>query len=128
MSTDIRKKGCPNAACRLHTKQVKQNADFNFCPSCGTRTVFVCKKCFCELPDTEERRSLCEECEAELEQKRQDRNDNVKSAAHKGAGLISSATKTVKIFAKELFGPDELEQIRNGHEFNEKQIDRKLRR
>ncbi len=128
MATDNRKKGCPNPDCRLHVKQVKQTSDFNYCPNCGTKTIYVCRRCFCQLPDTEERRSLCEQCETELEQKRQERNENVKTAAHKGAGAISSAARTIKLFAKELFGPDELEQIRGGEEFREKLIDRNIRR
>ena len=109
-------------------KQVKQTSDFNYCPNCGTKTIYVCRKCFCELPDTEEKRSLCEQCEIEMEERRQERSENVKTAARRGAGVVSSAARTIKLFAKELFGPDELEQIRGGEEFREKLIDREMRR
>lgn len=65
MNTDTRKKGCPNPNCIMHQRKLLQKADDYFCPKCGTPLVFVCAKCFSELPGDGPKQRLCSLCAEE---------------------------------------------------------------
>ena len=88
MQKDKRKKGCPNEACELHKKQVKQGVEVDYCPKCGTKTIFVCEKCFCEIQDIDEKHKICDRCEAERKQKLEETKEKGKEIAAKGGKVI----------------------------------------
>ena len=88
MQKDKRKKGCPNEACELHKKQVKQGVEVDYCPKCGTKTIFVCEKCFCEIQDIDEKHIICDRCEAERKQKLEETKEKGKAIAAKGGKVI----------------------------------------
>lgn len=88
MQKDKRKKGCPNEACELHKKQVSQSAEVDYCPKCGTKTIFVCEKCFCEIQDIDEKHIICDRCEAERKQKLEETKEKGKEIAAKGGKVI----------------------------------------
>lgn len=88
MQKDKRKKGCPNEACELHKKQVKQGVEVDYCPKCGTKTIFVCEKCFCEIQDIDEKHIICDRCEAERKQKLEETKEKGKEIAAKGGKVI----------------------------------------
>ena len=88
MQKDKRKKGFPNEACELHKKQVKQGVEVDYCPKCGTKTIFVCEKCFCEIQDIDEKHIICDRCEAERKQKLEETKEKGKAIAAKGGKVI----------------------------------------
>ena len=88
MQKDKRTKGCPNEACELHKKQVKQGVEVDYCPKCGTKTIFVCEKCFCEIQDIDEKHIICDRCEAERKQKLEETKEKGKEIAAKGGKVI----------------------------------------
>ena len=86
---DRRKKGCINPICKLSKNETKQKTDVNFCPECGDRLVFVCKKCFKEIEDRGEKHAYCDACEVEREQKKQEAVDKAKDVAGKGVKVVA---------------------------------------
>lgn len=83
---DLRKKACPNEFCKTHRKK-KFNSKVNYCPECGEKLIYVCKShgCFKPLDEAESEHSYCNECRT----KREDRKENVKAVAKKGAKAVS---------------------------------------
>jgi len=67
---DRRKKGCPNEHCIQHINKVKNNAEIDYCPKCGSKLIFVCAKCFSEIEDIDLRHRICIRCKTEEEEKR----------------------------------------------------------
>ena len=94
MQKDKRKKGCPNEACELHKKQVKQGVEVDYCPKCGTKTIFVCEKCFCEIQDIDEKHIICDRCEAERKQKLEETKEKGKEIAAGKDVIITSSDLT----------------------------------
>lgn len=82
-------KGCINAACVAHEKQTLYKDVDDYCSKCGSRLVYVCKKCHTQLPDSSEQ--LCERCLAEKQDKK-DRN-------LKRAGVVLGGVAAVGIAA-----------------------------
>ena len=103
---DKRAKGCPTENCVMHTEKVKQSADNDFCPKCGAKLVYVCKKCFRQIEDVDPKHQICELCEAKAEEKHREWKDKAKGIAAKviipvaaiGAGIVN---KVGKDFEKE---------------------------
>ena len=104
---DKRAKGCPTENCVMHTEKVKQSADNDFCPKCGAKLVYVCKKCFRQIEDVDPKHQSCELCEAKAEEKHREWKDKAKGIAAKGiipvaaigAGIVN---KVGKDFEKEV--------------------------
>jgi predicted RNA-binding Zn-ribbon protein involved in translation (DUF1610 family) len=70
MLYDRRVKGCPNENCEMCRKKVKQKPSNDYCPKCGTRLIFVCKKCFKEIQNIDEKHYICDRCGAAIRQKK----------------------------------------------------------
>lgn len=68
---DRRKKGCPNEHCIQHINKVKNNAEIDYCPKCGSKLIFVCEKCFSQIEDIDLRHRICIRCKTEAEEKRE---------------------------------------------------------
>ena len=98
---DKRAKGCPTENCVMHTEKVKQSADNDFCPKCGAKLVYVCKKCFRQIEDVDPKHQICELCEAKAEEKHREWKDKAKGIAAKGiipvaaigAGIVNKVGK-----------------------------------
>lgn len=97
---DLRKKACPNEFCKTHRKK-KFNSKVNYCPECGEKLIYVCKShgCFKPLDEAEPEHSYCNECRT----KREDRKENVKAVAKKGAKSVSVVViaPAVKVIQKD---------------------------
>lgn len=81
MSKDKRKKGCPNTNCQMHIKEVKQDAENEFCSKCASKLVFVCTKCFSEIEDKGAKHRICEICKAKQQEKREKAKEQAKGVA-----------------------------------------------
>ena len=125
MQKDKRKKGCPNAACELHKKQVKQGVEVDYCPKCGTKTIFVCEKCFCEIQDIDEKHIICDRCEAERKQKLEETKEKGKGIAAKGGKVIIGFAGTVAVgVAKRVQSEGANRAIKKGGDIAIKVIDK----
>lgn len=90
MAKDKRIKGCPNEECANHIKKTRFKADQEVCPDCGAELVFVCRKCFCEIQDINEKHRVCRHCMEKSIQKKEEQKEAVKGVAKKvaaGAGV-----------------------------------------
>lgn len=47
-------KACPNKECKYHLNKKLYKEDSIFCSECGTKLVYVCKKCYKPLDDDKE--------------------------------------------------------------------------
>lgn len=95
---DRRKKGCPNESCILYTKKVKQSAENDFCPKCGTKLIYVCAhaKCFDEIEDLGPKHRICSSCEIEIQEKKQKVADGAKNVVGKaGKAVVAVAAPVV---------------------------------
>ena len=102
MSKDKRKKGCKNVECQMSIKKVKQTAENDFCPKCGTKLIFVCAKCFDEIEDRDIKHRICKKCEIEAEEKVAKRKQQAKKIAGKGVAVVSGTIMVgVKAFTSE---------------------------
>ena len=99
---DRRKKGCPNEHCIQHINKVKNNAEFDYCPKCGSKLIFVCAKCFSEIEDIDLRHRICVRCKAEADEKRAQAIEKGKDIDKKsvaapviaiGAGIVANVQK-----------------------------------
>lgn len=104
---DKRAKGCPTENCVMHTEKVKQSADNDFCPKCGAKLVYVCKKCFRQIEDVDPKHQICELCEAKAEEKHREWKDKAKGIAAKGIIPVAAigasiVNKVGKDFEKEV--------------------------
>ena len=75
-------KGCPNEKCALHRKHIQFSKKDNYCSSCGSKLVFVCKnkKCYTFLEEHDG--DYCLKCQAAIH----DRNDAVRDSVMKAGG------------------------------------------
>ena len=94
---DNRKKGCPNTECQMNSKKKQFNTDTNYCPTCGTKLIFVCKKCFSEIEDIGSKHKLCSLCEAEIEEKKKNAADKAKDIAGRAAKGVAGAVAAVGV-------------------------------
>ena len=85
MAKDKRIKGCPNEECANHIKKTRFKADQEVCSDCGTELVFVCRKCFCEIQDINEKHTVCRHCLEKSIQKKEERKEAIKGVAKKAA-------------------------------------------
>ena len=83
MAKDRRAKGCPNETCPMHKGKKKQSAEYEYCPKCGTRLIYVCEKCFAEIEDIDYSHKKCKRCDAEAAEKKEKAKDVVKNTAGK---------------------------------------------
>mgnify|MGYP000421978446 CR=1 FL=1 len=91
-----------------HTEKKKYSAKINYCPECGEKLIYVCKShgCFKPLDEAEPEHSYCNECRT----KREDRKENVKAVAKKGAEVVGViAVPAIKVLQKE--APKIAEQV-----------------
>lgn len=95
MAKDRRKKGCPNMACIKNSKKIRQTADFDYCPKCGTKLVFVCEKCFAEIEDTNSKHRICKLCEVKAKEKNQKIVGGIKTGAKKTSFAVIGVTAPV---------------------------------
>lgn len=78
----VKNKGCVNESCEALKKKTTYKDSDAFCPKCGSSLVYVCKKCYTQLPDNVDK--LCVRCRA----KNDDRNDKAKAIAVKVVGAV----------------------------------------
>lgn len=90
MSKDNRKKGCPNINCQMNVKKVKQTAENDFCPKCGTKLIFVCSKCFDEIEDLGKKHRICKKCEIEAAEKAAKGKAKAKDIVGKGLKAVGT--------------------------------------
>ena len=76
-------KGCSNESCQAYKKKRNYKETESFCSECGRPLVYVCKKCYKQLPTDAE--IYCVRCEAEREDSK---NKGIKFWGG-GVGLIS---------------------------------------
>ena len=95
MAKDKRIKSCPNEDCMNHIKKVRLKADLETCPVCGASLIFVCKKCFCEIPDISEKQTLCRPCLEKAMQKKEHRKETIKATAKKAS--VAAGTTAVEV-------------------------------
>ena len=88
-------KGCANDSCMAHKKKLTYKEADIFCSKCGKELVFVCKDCYTQLPNDNEK--YCVRCNA----KHEDRKDKVKKVAAGGALAVGGL---VLKFGKKAFG------------------------
>ena len=65
----------------MHLKEVKQDAENEFCPKCASKLVFVCTKCFSEIEDKGTKHRICEICKAKQQEKREKAKEQAKGVA-----------------------------------------------
>lgn len=82
-----RVRGCPNAQCENHIRQVKQYAEDDYCPKCGSPLVFVCANCFREIEEPGDSHRYCTQCEADGVGKRARRRSAARTVAIKAGGV-----------------------------------------
>jgi len=100
MAKDRRTKGCPNETCPMHKEKKKQSAEYEYCPKCGSRLIYVCEKCFAEIEDIDYSHKKCKRCEAEAVEKKEKAKDAVKNAAGKagaaGVAVVGAAAAGIQ--------------------------------
>lgn len=95
MTKDKRVKGCPTEGCQMHDEKKRRPADDEFCPKCGARLIFVCKKCFCEIEDIDSDHRICARCEAELKDKQKEAKELIQKG---GAATVAAAMALPKAY------------------------------
>ena len=88
---DMRKKGCPNKDCSMHQKEKRFDDKIQYCPECGAKTIFVCRRCFREIEDLGPKHRLCERCEADAKARFAKIEDTVKDAGGKVLAVAATA-------------------------------------
>ena len=90
-------KGCGNESCVAHKKKITYNETETYCSKCGKSLVFVCKDCYTQLPDDDEK--YCVRCNA----KHEDRKEEAKKVvAGVGVGALAVGGIILK-FGKKTF-------------------------
>lgn len=84
-------KGCVNESCEAHKKKIEYKNVESFCSKCGFPLVYVCKDCYMQLPDENEK--YCIRCIA----KHQDKKEKVAQVA---ATVVSAAVAVVTLVKK----------------------------
>lgn len=95
--SDRRKKGCPNEHCVQHINKVKHEFEIDYCPKCGTKLIYVCAKCFCEIEDIDSKHRICLRCKTEADEKRAQAIDKGKDIAKKYVFIPIAAVGTAII-------------------------------
>lgn len=88
---DTRKKKCPNEKCDFNLKDKVFSNNVNYCPNCGSKLIFVCKKCHKEIEDLGPEHALCNRCIADKTAKKQKVEDKVKNTTEKIVGIAVGA-------------------------------------
>ena len=96
---DPRKKACPNERC-VNFRNKKFNAGTNYCPTCGTKLVYVCKSRYCFQPLEQNRLNYLEEvyCKRhkyQREQLKKKASNTVKKVAETIGPLVIEACKDI---------------------------------
>jgi len=60
-------KGCSNESCEIRKNKIKCKKSDAFCSRCGSPLTYVCKDCYTQLPDANEK--YCVRCKAKHEGK-----------------------------------------------------------
>lgn len=125
---DKRVKGCPNVNCEMHKNKKQQDNKNDYCPKCGTKLVYVCKKCFKEIEDNGPSHTICSLCEAKEEEKKQKMADDLKNvgtvALSAGAGIVALASKA----GKKVIDDNKSEIINTGAKFIENSINKVIKK
>ncbi len=93
---DSRKKTCPNDACEAHKKKTKFSTKDMYCKECGSRLVFVCKRCGKEIVDEGPKHAVCPACEAKAADRRERAKELAKKAATPVVFVATAAVQVVK--------------------------------
>ncbi len=101
MAIDMRVKGCPNISCEMHTKKRRQKVNVNYCPVCGEKTVFVCRRCFREIEDLGPDHSICALCEAKQKERIAKVKETAKNVGKKVATGAVAVVTPIVMAAKE---------------------------
>ncbi len=88
--SDTRKKGCPNTECIINKEEKKWKNDFDYCPKCGTKLVFVCsnKDCYNELTSPKFKDTVCDECKEKVELKKVEQKEKRKELTEKSVEFV----------------------------------------
>lgn len=88
-------KGCGNESCVAHKKKITYKETETYCSKCGKSLVFVCKDCYTQLPDDDEK--YCVRCNA----KHEDRKEEAKKVvAGVGVGALAVGGIILKVGKK----------------------------
>lgn len=92
-------KGCINGTCAASQKKIIYKEEENYCPKCGNKLYYVCKKCYTQLPNDSEK--YCVRCLAD----RQDHKDYTMKIAGSvvatvGVAAISIGKQVIKAISK----------------------------
>lgn len=88
MKTDKRVRGCPNPKCEVHRNKVKYKATDQYCKICGTPLVFVCSRCYAEIPDEGIDIKRCKRCENHIKNRNRKFWDGAKNVAEIGRDVV----------------------------------------
>ena len=97
MATDRRIKGCPNEECSFHRNKIKQKAEVDYCPKCGSQLIYVCAKCFSQIEDIDSKHRICSLCEAKAEEKKAKRIEKAKNIGGKVGKAAIGVVGTVAV-------------------------------
>ena len=78
-------KGCSNESCQAYKKKRNYKETESFCSICGSPLVYVCKKCYKQLPTASE--NYCVRCNAE-------NDDDTNKLIKLGGGVIGGGVIT----------------------------------
>lgn len=109
MSSDKRKKGCPNEMCENHLKKKLIKAGEDYCPKCGTKLIFVCPKCFRQIEDIDPKHKICRYCK----QQGKDNRDKVVDGTKKVGKIVAAAAGTA-LFANNMIKEGKADVIKDG--------------
>lgn len=88
MKTDKRIKGCPNSNCEEHRNREKYKPTDRYCKLCGTPLIFVCSRCYAEIPDEGIDRRKCKRCEEHLSMQKKKIREGAKGLAEIGRDVV----------------------------------------
>ena len=95
-------KGCGNESCAAHKKKTTYKETETYCSKCGKSLVFVCKDCYTQLPDDDEK--YCVRCNAKHEDRKEEAKKVVAGvgvgALAVGGIILKFGTKTFEIVSK----------------------------
>lgn len=83
-----RDKACYTPNCKANKAKTKFPDDMNYCPYCAQPLDYVCINhgCFNQVDGPNE---LCQKCEAEKEEAKENRNENMKKAGKFGLAAVA---------------------------------------
>lgn len=85
-------KGCTNKLCIANQKETTFKEENDYCPKCGNKLQYVCKKCHTQLPGDSVTDKYCVRC---IAKKKDQKDDAVKLASGLGGLAITIGTLAI---------------------------------